>query len=384
MSEHYRFSIRAASAAIALALSATTALAGPDLKPVAYWKADVEAGKLPPVAERVPSVPLIVDMEAKGRTTGTPGGTLRTMVSRSKDVRQMVVYGYARLVGYDENYEIKPDILESVDNQDDKVFTMHLRPGLKWSDGEDFTSDDFAYWWNDVANNEELSPSGPPDFLRINGKFPTVTFPDDYTVVYAWEDPNPAFLGTLAQAAEEPLLPSIIEIEILVNEENQVVLRPGERLAVERGDALIARVAGVLHQQKLVAAGAGDRRGQEIIAELLVIVHRDHEADVLPRDNPFFEQVLVLEGIVGDVIGKIPGRIVSSDADPLKRVGGLRAHLDTAGVVALPHAILVPIEVTAVFAAEPAMGRQIEEESAGETGNRISQEGQDGGNDIDS
>ena len=31
------------------------------------------------------------------------------------------------------------------------------------------------------------------------------------------------------QAAEEPLLPAIVEIEILVDEENQVILRPGER-----------------------------------------------------------------------------------------------------------------------------------------------------------
>jgi len=122
------------------------------------------------------------------------------MVSRSKDIRQMVVYGYARLVGYDFDYSLMPDLLASYDVQDNKVFTLHLRKGHKWSDGAPFTSEDFRYWWEDVANNPKLSPSGPPDFLRVNGKLPTVSFPDETTVIYAWDAPNPNFLYTLAQA----------------------------------------------------------------------------------------------------------------------------------------------------------------------------------------
>ncbi|MAC78090.1 MAG: peptide ABC transporter substrate-binding protein [Rhodobacteraceae bacterium] len=198
MSDHSAFrSLCAAAAALVLSALPVFAL---DPQETPYFADKVASGDLPPIAERLPDTPLVVDLEAKGRTTGVQGGTLRTMVSRSKDVRQMVVYGYARLIGYNEDYELVPDILQSFDNQDDKVFTFHLRPGMKWSDGAPFTSDDFAYWWNDVANNEELSPSGPPDFLRVNGKFPTVTFPDAYTVVYAWDDPNPAFLAYFAQA----------------------------------------------------------------------------------------------------------------------------------------------------------------------------------------
>lgn len=165
-----------------------------------FWQAEVDAGDLPPVSERLPDPPLIVDLEAKGREFGAPGGTLRTMVSRSKDIRQMVVYGYARLVGYDENYELVPDILEAIEIEDNKVFTMRLRKNHRWSDGAPFTSDDFKYWWNDVANHEALSPSGPAEFLRVDGKLPTVTFPDAQTVVYEWQSPNPSFLATLAQA----------------------------------------------------------------------------------------------------------------------------------------------------------------------------------------
>ncbi len=166
----------------------------------AFWSAEVESGNLPPVQERLPKDPLIVDLAAKGREFGKPGGTLRTMVTRSKDIRQMVVYGYARLIGFNQDYELVPDLLASYENEGNRKFTLKLREGHKWSDGSPFTSEDFRYWWEDVANNELLSPSGPPDFLIVEGKAPTVTFPDETTVIFEWDDPNPNFLQTLAQA----------------------------------------------------------------------------------------------------------------------------------------------------------------------------------------
>ncbi|MBO9448723.1 ABC transporter substrate-binding protein [Tropicibacter sp. R16_0] len=172
----------------------------PPLQESTFWQAEVDAGDLPPVNERIPDEPIIVDMEAKGREFGQQGGTLSTMVTRSKDIRQMVVYGYARLVGYDENYELVPDLLASYENENNRKFTLRLRPGHKWSDGAPFTSDDFKYWWEDVANNPLLSPAGPLDFLRIEGELPKVSFPDELTVVYEWEHPNPNFLQSLAQA----------------------------------------------------------------------------------------------------------------------------------------------------------------------------------------
>ena len=203
MFENFRKTRRFVVTALACGLVATLphlAGANPVMQESTFWKAEVDSGNLPPVAERIPQDPFIVDLEAKGRTLGKQGGTLHTMVTRSKDIRQMVVYGYSRLVGYDHEYKLMPDLLASYDNQDNKVFTLHLRRGHRWSDGHPFTSADFAYWWDDVANNPLLSPSGPPDFLKIEGKFPTVTFPDEVTVVYAWDDPNPNFLRSLAQA----------------------------------------------------------------------------------------------------------------------------------------------------------------------------------------
>ena len=164
------------------------------------WSEQVASGELPPVSERIPEQPLVVDLEAKGRESGVQGGTLRTMVSRSKDIRQMVVFGYSRLMIYNDNYSLTPDILASVDVEEDRRFTLHLRAGHRWSDGHPFTSADFKYWWVDVANDPELSPAGPPQFMRVNGLLPTVTFPDEHTVVYEWAQPNPFFLPQLALA----------------------------------------------------------------------------------------------------------------------------------------------------------------------------------------
>ncbi|MFK7744866.1 MAG: ABC transporter substrate-binding protein [Roseobacter sp.] len=173
----------------------------PTLEESSFWAQEVSSGGLPPVSERLPLDPLIVDLEAKGRTFGEQGGTLRTLVSRSKDVRQMVVYGYARLVGYDHNYELYPDILRDVNVEEGRKFTLHLRRDHKWSDGHPFTSADFEYYWKHVALNEELSPSGPPQNLIVDGNLAEMSFPDAHTVIIEWPSENPQFLQLLAQAS---------------------------------------------------------------------------------------------------------------------------------------------------------------------------------------
>ena len=46
---------------------------------------------------------------------------------------------------------IVPDFLASFENEGNRKFTLKLREGHKWSDGSPFTSEDFRYWWEDVA-----------------------------------------------------------------------------------------------------------------------------------------------------------------------------------------------------------------------------------------
>ncbi len=184
-------------AAILAVHSAATA-ANP-IEPPFFGEA-VAAGTLPPVGDRLPASPLVVEMDA-GRTIGRHGGTLNILMARSKDVRQMVVYGYARLVRYGRDYEIGPDILEDVEVEDGRIFTLRLRRGHRWSDGAPFTTEDFRYWWEDVANNPQLKPSGPRVELRIDGELPVVEIIDETTIRFSWSRPNPKFLPALASAS---------------------------------------------------------------------------------------------------------------------------------------------------------------------------------------
>jgi peptide/nickel transport system substrate-binding protein len=192
--------------AIAIMVSAGVAFAAatPFLEPPRLADA-VEAGRLPPVDERLPKTPLIVDVAGMGREPGQYGGMLRTLMGRAQDTRMMVVYGYARLVGYTPDWELLPDILESIDVEDERVFTLHLREGHKWSDGHPFTTADFRYYWDDVLNDPEMSPGGLPAFFLVDGQPPHFEVIDETTVRYTWDKPNRNFLPTLAGARPEDL-----------------------------------------------------------------------------------------------------------------------------------------------------------------------------------
>jgi peptide/nickel transport system substrate-binding protein len=156
----------------------------------------VEKGDLPPVAQRVPKLPHIDPMN--NQQPGQPGGSLNMLMGKAKDVRQLVVYGYARLVGFNEEMALEADILASYEAEEGRIFTLHLRPGHRWSDGQPFTAEDFRYYWEDVATNTELSPFGPPKTMVVNDKPAIFEVLSASSVRYTWEAPNPDFLSALA------------------------------------------------------------------------------------------------------------------------------------------------------------------------------------------
>jgi peptide/nickel transport system substrate-binding protein len=161
-----------------------------------YFADQVTSGKLPPVVERIPQEPALAELE----TLGKPGGDMRMLMASPKDSRLMVVYGYARLVAYTPALAIVPDMLRAVDVEEGRIFTLHLRPGHKWSDGQPFTAEDFRYWFEEVAENPKLSPSGLPVQLTAGGEPPKFEVLDPTTVRYTWSTPNPLFLPMLAGA----------------------------------------------------------------------------------------------------------------------------------------------------------------------------------------
>ena len=183
--------VLAAGAVLGVAAPALAAL-----QETPFLAKEVASGALPPVAQRIPSEPALAEVE----TIGRPGGELRMLMASPKDTRLMTVYGYARLAAYTPALAIVPDMLERIDNEDNRVFTLRLRAGHKWSDGKPFTAEDFRFWFEDVAQNSSLSPSGLPPALLPNDEQPHFTVLDERTVRYAWAHPNPLFLPALAGA----------------------------------------------------------------------------------------------------------------------------------------------------------------------------------------
>jgi len=164
------------TASAAIALSTTLAFAGP------------------------PAEPRVVDFESLGKEIGKPGGTMQMLMSKPKDIRMMVIYSGARLVSYDNSFNLQPDILKSIEIVDNKTFTLKIREGHLWSDGEKFSSEDFRYWWEDVANNKTVMKGGVPRAMLVNGKPPKFEIVDASTIRYSWDEPNPLFLTALAGA----------------------------------------------------------------------------------------------------------------------------------------------------------------------------------------
>ena len=139
------------SGALLLQMTAANALEGFVETP--SLAAQVQSGELPPVEARLPAQPQLVQLGAH-KTAGMHGGELRLLMGKQKDIRQIIIYGYARLVGYTPELELQTDILESYEVFENRIFTLHLRKGHKWSDGHPFTSEDFRYYWEDMALRE--------------------------------------------------------------------------------------------------------------------------------------------------------------------------------------------------------------------------------------
>ena len=173
----------------------------PAMQETPIFAEQVKSGALPPVGKRIPEAPSIVKSFAGADGPGRSGGQVNILVANARDTRLMTLYANARLIVYDDHFKLQPDILQSYEVKDSREFTFHLRPGHKWSDGEPFTTEDFRYFWEDIANNKELSPGGPNVELMVDGKPPKVEIIDPVTIKFTWEKPNPYFVESQARAA---------------------------------------------------------------------------------------------------------------------------------------------------------------------------------------
>ena len=169
-----------------------------------FLDAAIAAGDLPDVDDRLPKTPRVVNIGDLGGTPGRHGGELRILIGRQKDVRLVPIFGYSRLIGLDRDLNFVADILESYEIEDQRIFTLKLREGHRWSDGHPFTAEDLRYAWEDVILNPKLP--GMPLSLKPDDIEPSFEMLDPLTVRYSWAIPNPEFLPSLAA----PVPPKIV------------------------------------------------------------------------------------------------------------------------------------------------------------------------------
>ncbi|GAB4530713.1 MAG: ABC transporter substrate-binding protein [Anaerolineae bacterium] len=157
----------------------------------------VAAGELPPVEERLPDDPLIIPVT---ESIGQYGGVIRRGFVGPSDHNNYTRVVYDALVRFSPTgSEVIPHIASGwSSNEDFTEWTVRLRPGAKWSDGQPFTADDIMFWYNDILLNEELVPSVPVWMQNKDGSVATVEKLDDYTVKWTYKQPNTAFLLDLA------------------------------------------------------------------------------------------------------------------------------------------------------------------------------------------
>jgi ABC-type dipeptide/oligopeptide/nickel transport system permease component/ABC-type transport system substrate-binding protein len=158
----------------------------------------VKAGRLPPLVDRVGPEPLVMEgVDGIGRYGGTwyrlvnanfDFGTIYWRLSAANLVRWSP-QGYPLVPHIAKSWEISPDY---------RVFTFTLRQGMRWSDGQPFTSEDISYWYEHEVKYFNIQPP----FLRAGSTLGRVEKIDDLHVRFVFSEPNPLFLERLASTGQ--------------------------------------------------------------------------------------------------------------------------------------------------------------------------------------
>lgn len=76
-------------------------------------------------------------------------------------------------------------------------YIVHLRHGVKWSDGKPITADDVYFTWKNIIL-DGYGNTSMRDSISVDGKLPTVQKIDNYTVKFTTPKPFAPFLASLS------------------------------------------------------------------------------------------------------------------------------------------------------------------------------------------
>lgn len=160
----------------------------------------VKEGKLPPIEQRLPNNPLIVN---PFESIGEYGGTLNLLGQTADNGHSIRVLGYDNLFSFDSKYtKVVPHLaVDFSANELNTEFTIKLREKVRWSDGQLFTAHDIAFFINDVLGDPEYA--GPRPLALPKHDSARVEVMDDHTFKFLLNEPNGMFIRSLASVDSE-------------------------------------------------------------------------------------------------------------------------------------------------------------------------------------
>lgn len=155
----------------------------------------VKAGSLPAVNKRLPKKPRVIEPLDR---PGVYGGTWRTVLASTDPSWLWMTVTNDHLVTWDPGYsKIIPNVAEDFQVQDDgRTFVFKLREGMRWSDGQPFTSEDLTWWYENILLNKQITPV-IPTALRVPAGNVKVTAQGPWQVTFTFPTPNALFLQEL-------------------------------------------------------------------------------------------------------------------------------------------------------------------------------------------
>ncbi|MFC6583794.1 ABC transporter substrate-binding protein [Sulfitobacter aestuariivivens] len=153
--------------------------------------------EMPALAMRLPSEPLVV---APYDTIGSYGGMFNALSNATEaGTSDFMSVRHVNLVRFsDDLTTIVPHVAKSwAWNDDYTQLTFVLREGHKWSDGQPFTAEDVAFWYENL-NMDTNVIEVPKAWLLAGGEKMTVDVVDPLTVRFNMPAPKLGFLAHFA------------------------------------------------------------------------------------------------------------------------------------------------------------------------------------------
>lgn len=127
--------------------------------------------------------------------------TMAGYISTSGPIGLLAPKIYEGLFDYANDGKMIPVLAESYDmSADGKTVTFKLRKGVKWHDGEPFTSADVKFTIMNVL--KKVHPRGPNSFKEVS----SIDTPDAHTAIFNLDNPAPYMMRAFA-GYESPIVP---------------------------------------------------------------------------------------------------------------------------------------------------------------------------------